>query len=241
NFTDGNELLAFQPGLTPSEREALLMLFQNFVRACLRFNVPFLIYGGTLLGSLRHHDIIPWDDDIDVIANSSDRARLRHALRSVPGDFGLNSPRGQRWKFYWTKPKTIPHKPFRWPYIDIFFFLENATHIFDESFDYRATFSFPKQLTFPLCLRPFAGALLPAPRDSDAVVKRNYSPSLCTSLSYSHKLESHTLQKLRATLPCKRLHGLYPFVRRELKDGLIHERLSFRDQVLRTFVVTESC
>ncbi|GFO04937.1 lipopolysaccharide cholinephosphotransferase licd [Plakobranchus ocellatus] len=227
-------LLAFQPRMTKEEKEVVLFVFEKFIHACIKHNVTFFLYGGTLLGSFRHHDIIPWDDDIDVMVSAKDKSRLRAAVTSLSPDFMLHSPHGEAWKFFWIKPRTLLHKQFRWPYIDIFFYLENKTHIFDEQVLFRSSYAYKKTDVFPLSIRPFAGAFLPVPCHIKAVLERTYSPSLCISLRFSHKLESTPPRQLRAILPCKHLHGYYPFVHRELLEGeeRVKEELKLGDRII---------
>ena len=60
---------------------------------CREEKIPYMLWGGSCLGAVREHDIIPWDDDLDIIVWRKDKKRIEEALRKkLPERFCLVTP-----------------------------------------------------------------------------------------------------------------------------------------------------
>lgn len=59
-----------------------IMILKDFIKICEENNLTYFVYGGTLLGTIRHQGFIPWDDDIDVIMFRDEFEKLNKILET---------------------------------------------------------------------------------------------------------------------------------------------------------------
>lgn len=56
-------------------------ILKYFASFCKKYNIPFMLAYGTLLGAVRHKGFIPWDDDIDVMLTRENYLKLIDAVK----------------------------------------------------------------------------------------------------------------------------------------------------------------
>jgi hypothetical protein len=237
----------YQPAMTEHDKQVMVTTLRVFTTALSSANLTFFLYSGSLIGSYRHHGMIPWDDDTDMMLNASQKARVRDVLQSLRPDYDLytggsdDMTETTQWKFYSNHLSTFIHRPFKWPYIDIFFFREDVTHIWDEVPRFSDDYKFRKDQVFPLTKRPFEDMMLPAPCDPHGVLKNNYDITVCRSRSFSHMMEMPMFSFKTKDVPCTRLLTYFPFVYRTFIDGVMNESLRIADWTLQTHVLPSYC
>ena len=60
----------------------ILVLYRRFDEICVQNNISYTLDGGSLLGAVREHGFIPWDDDADVAMMRSDYEKFRDIART---------------------------------------------------------------------------------------------------------------------------------------------------------------
>lgn len=68
-------------------KEILIETLKVFISICEKNQLRYYACGGTLIGAVRHHGFIPWDDDIDVYMPRKDYEKLTQLRNHI---FELN-------------------------------------------------------------------------------------------------------------------------------------------------------
>ncbi len=66
--------------------EGTLEVLKRFISVCDQIGVQYFLAYGSLIGAVRHHGFIPWDDDLDVIMLRPDYEKFREYCNKHEGE-----------------------------------------------------------------------------------------------------------------------------------------------------------
>ena len=200
-------------GLSRCEHSLLIRLLKFVDQICRAHKIGYFIIEGTLLGSLRHHDIIPWDDDIDLIIPEEERARFVQAFEQLNQTLihlhmmQEDDEVGEYYKLSFVHTPTAGEYRWHFPFVDLFFYGNNETHLWNIN---EPDVNWQRKKVFPLIMRPFGPLWLPSPRKAYSLFPLAVFDQ-CKGHFWNHRNES---DQARVSIPCDQLKEVYPFVQR---------------------------
>jgi phosphorylcholine metabolism protein LicD len=115
-------------------KQTAIDLFQITINILNEFNIKYCLISGTLLGYVRHNDLIPWDDDIDLLVESSIISKMPEINKKYNNqlNFLVKDPiliqfcfTNKEIKLEHNKYLLNPKNKYTWPFIDLFIFTED--------------------------------------------------------------------------------------------------------------------
>jgi len=113
-------------------------LMKTLIELLNKYNIDYYIISGTLLGHVRHNGFIPWDDDIDIIVSEDILDKLPLILLNTELTFlkfdnwilkacsktGISEITNMH-----TDKLINKNDKYYWPFIDLFIYTKNDTHL----------------------------------------------------------------------------------------------------------------
>lgn len=101
-------------------QDRVYSIFTEFDRICRKHGIKYTMEGGTLLGAVKYHNFVPWDDDIDVVMI---REEYEKFLKIAPTELSD--------KFFLQSYNNVPEFPLNYAKLCM-----NGTEIYDYAYSH---------------------------------------------------------------------------------------------------------
>jgi len=159
-----------------NHKQDAIDLLQLTINILNEFNIKYSLISGTLLGLIRHDDFIPWDDDIDLLVDSSIKNNIPFIIEKYPNiNLIIND--------IFIKI-SLKNSDNNWPFIDLFMFKD----VNIENIEFFGKI-WEKNKFFPTNTISFLNMNVEIPNNPIYFLELNYSKDCLTTLvsdNYNH-------------------------------------------------------
>jgi Metal-dependent hydrolase len=190
----------------------------------------FWMTAGSIMGSLIHHSVIPWDDDVDIFVVEEHINFFKEnlevlGLKTVPMKAEGHEDRVIK-IFNPSNPTLRKRHTFTFPFIDMF-----VVRCSDDTKECVEFKSKKKHLIsyddlFPLKRRPFGALSMPFPAKSDTHCMKRYGQnykSLCVRGSFDHKRDIWLGRDSTVVMNCSDMMLAFPMVTKQEQSPFEHD------------------
>lgn len=189
---------------TNHEKEQIRLLLKSISSTALKCGTELIIGYGSLLGYVRHNEIMPWDDDVDLLIN-------KHSITKFLSELGKESKLKydcfqsngiNYYKIWICEGRDIPAKKHKFPFVDIWIIEDDVDMVLIEDGLTKTGIRIPKSVFYPLQLVSFEGSSFYAPKNVKASLDFFYADWRTEVKIYiwSHQKELPINRPLRAKI-----------------------------------------
>ncbi len=77
-------------------QEKLESMLRDFDEVCTKYNIKWCLFGGSVIGAVRHEGFIPWDDDVDIFMTRKEYNKFRQIAETEMGSRYLLKEPGRK-------------------------------------------------------------------------------------------------------------------------------------------------